>query len=345
MKNEEMIYIKAAKGMRPETMPIVIEIQMAVCPGFKKLVQKYGFEGICKNAELSAECTVMPITDFGFDAAIHMSDLLIPIEAMGFKVKHSMPDGPTVGNPVRTKAQIEKLIIPEPEEGMRVWLDALRMAKKELAGKVPLIGWIGGPLSTASFLIEGRFPAGPTPYHQMKTMMYSEPQILHGLLSKLTDMYARFIPAQVDAGADAIMILDLHAPAAMSPKDYREFSFPYIKTLVRSAKSKDVPVFFASDGTGFLYSPIEELDVEILGLDWTVNLADAVGRLGGKQVIQGNLEPYCLFAPDDVIEKRAREIVEAGKEAPAHIFSLGGWVLLDTPFEKVKFLVDLVHSL
>lgn len=344
MRNEEMIYLIAARGKRPQTIPIVIEIQMAVCPGFKELQEKYGFEGICKNTELSAQCTVMPITDLGVDAAIHMSDALIPVEAMGVKVKHTI-DGPKVENPVRTLADVEKLIIPEPEEAMKVWFESLRIAKKELSGKVPLIGWIAAPFNTASFMVEGGLPTGFNQYHHMKTMMYTDPKTLHGLLSKITELYIGFLVSQVDAGADVIMMLDLKAPAVMCLQDYQEFAFPYLKELVRVLKSKGVPILFGSDGTTFLYSPLVDLGIDIIGLDWTVEIGDAIMRLGGDQVVQGNLEPYCLFAPEKVIEKRVEDIIEAGRAAPAHIFSLGGWVLMDTPFEKVKFLVDLVHSL
>ena len=344
MNNDEMIYLKAARGERPDTIPIVIEIQMAVCPGFKELQVKYGFEGICRNPELSAQCTIMPVNDLGVDAAIHMSDLLIPVEAMGIRVKHTVK-GPVIENPVRTGEDIAKLIIPDPGEGMPVWLEALSMAKRELTGKVPLIGWVGGPLSTASFIIEGGLPTGPTPFHQIKTMMYSEPKTLHRLLEKLTKLYSQFIPAQIDAGADVIMILDLIAPAALSLEDYQEFAFPYIKELVNAVHAKGVPLLFASDGTTFLSSPVAGLGIEVIGVDWTMPLKDAIGQLGDNQVIQGNLEPYCLFAPDEEIEKRVRAIVQEGRAAPAHVFSLGGWVLMNTPFEKVKFLVDLVHSL
>ena len=239
----------------------------------------------------------------------------------------------------------ERLCIPDPLEGMSIWLESLSLAKRELAGKVPLIGWVGAPLSTAAFIIEGGLPTGPTPYQHMKTMMYTEPEMLHGLLSKLTDMYRRFTLAQIDAGADVIMIFDLDAPAALSPHDYRQFAFPCLVQLVESIKSRAVPIVFASDGTTFLSSPVAETGIDVIGLDWTIGISDAINRLDRKKVVQGNLDPYCLFAPEQVIEKRVREIVDAGKEAPAHIFSLGGWVLMDTPFEKVKFLVDLVHSL
>lgn len=344
MQKDEMIYLIAARGKRPDRVPIVIEVQMLVCPGFKELQKRYGFEAICKNAELSAQCTVMPVTDLGVDAAIHMSDLLIPVEAMGFEVKHTL-EGPKIANPVKTPGDVAKLRIPDPRDGMEVWLDALSMAKKELAGKVPLIGWIGGPLSTASFVIEGGLPTGPAPFHRTKTMMCSEPKTLHGLLSKLTRLYQQFIAAQIEAGADVIMILDLKAPAALTPLDYNEFAVPYLRELIRSVQSKGVPLLFASDGTVFLSSPVVELGIDIIGVDWTVDIKDAILKTGGNQVVQGNLEPYCLFAPEEVIEKRVQEIIDAGKKAPAHVFSLGGWVVMNTPFEKVKFLVDLVHSL
>ena len=228
---------------------------------------------------------------------------------------------------------------------MKIWLDSLRIAKRELADKVPIIGWVGGPLSTASFLIEGGPPTGLHAFDTIKMMMYREPKTLHALLAKLTEMYAGFIPAQVRAGADVMMLLDLGVPAVTSPEDYREFAFPCMERLVNTSKAMGVPILFATAGTSYLASPIEELGVSIVGLDWTIDMGEAIRRLGAAQVVQGNLEPYCLLAQDDVIEKRVRRIVEAGKAAPAHIFSLGGWINRNTPFEKVKFLVDLVHSL
>jgi uroporphyrinogen decarboxylase len=340
-----MIYMTAAKGQRPEKIPVVIEIQMAVCPGFKKLQKEYGFEGICKNPELSAQCTIMPIDDLGVDAAIHMSDLLIPVEAMGFQITHTI-EGPRIDNPVKTINDVQKLAVPDPQDGMKVWLDALSMAKKELTGRVPLIGWVGAPLSTSSFVVEGGLPtAGPVPFHNYKTMMYTDPKTLHALLSKLTDMYVEFSLAQIEAGADVMMVLDLKAPAALSWQDYQEFSLPYLKRVLEAIQSKGVPIFFASDGATFLDAPIADLNVNIVGFDWTIQMEDAIRRLGEKQVIQGNLEPYCLFAPDEVIEKRVKEIVKAGQAAPALVMSLGGWIVLNTPFEKAKYFVDLVHSL
>jgi len=340
MKKEEMIFIKAAGGQRSKTTPIVVEIQMVVSPGFKKLMDQYGFDGIVNNAELSAQATVMPIDDFAFDAAIHMSDLLYPTQAMGLKIHQSMK-GPQVENPVRTMADVEKLTIPEPEEGMKVWLEALGIAKKELEGRVPLIGWIGSPFTMASFMVEGKVPF---PFDILKRMMVTDPGTLHDLLTKLTEMCIQFIPAQVEAGADVIMILDL-CHFRSSPQQYQEFSFPYVKEIVTAIRRPDVPIFYHADGTTFLSAPLVDLDVDIFGFDWTVNLTEGIKRTGAKKTALGNMEPYLLFGPDRAIEKRVREIVEEGKTAPAHIFSLGGWVIRDTPFEKVKFLVDLVHSL
>ena len=340
MKKEEMIFIKAGRGQRAETIPTVIEVQMLVSPGFKKLMNRYGFDGIVNSAELSAQATVMPIDDFGFDAAIHMSDLLCPTKAMGFKIHQTMK-GPQVENPVRTMSDVKKLTIPEPEEGMEVWLEALKMAKKELEGRVPLIGWVGSPFTMASFIVEGKVPF---PFDTLKRMMVTDPGTLHGLLKKLTEMCIKFIPAQIEAGADVIMILDL-CHFRSSPQQYQEFSFPYVKEIVAAIRRPEVPIFYHADGTSFLSAPLADLDIDIFGFDWTLNLAEGIKRIGTKKTVLGNMEPYLLFGPDEAIEKRVREIVEEGKAAPAHIFSLGGWIIRDTPFEKVKFLVDLIHSL
>jgi uroporphyrinogen decarboxylase len=341
MERKEMIFMTAARGKRPKITPIVIEVQMVVSPTFKRILNRYGFDGIVSDAALSAQCTVMPVTELGFDAAIHMSDLLVPVKAMGLKIQHSL-QGPIVENPVRNMADVERLSIPEPEEGMKVWLEALRIAKGELRDKVPIIGWVGGPFSMASFIVEGKVPY---PFTNIKRLMYSDPKTLHGLLSKLTEMCIRFIPAQVKAGADVMMILDLGS-FALSPREYQEFAFPYVMKIVSAVKSAtNVPIFHHADGTSFLSSPIADLDIDIIGFDWTINLEDGIKKIDRKKVVFGNLEPYCLFGDNDLIERRVREIFEAGKAAPAHIFSLGGWVIRDTPFEKVKFLVDLVHSL
>ena len=344
MTHTDMLYITAARGIRPATVPIVMEVQMLVCPGFKKLNEQYGFDGICKNAELSAQCTVMPVTDLGVDAAIHMSDAFIPVEAMGLEIQHTL-QGPRIADPIRTPADVERLCVPEPEEAMSVWLNALRIAKAELMGKAPLIGWIAAPLNTASFMVEGGLPTGPTPYDTLKTMMYTDPHLLHRLLDTVTTMYVQFINAQIDAGADIIMALDLKTPAALCLQDYREFAFPYIQKIARAVQSRNVPLLFGSDGATFLHAPFSDLGVDVIALDWTVDMGDAIQKLGPDQVVQGNLDPHCLLAPESIIEDRVKEIIDAGTAAPAHIFSLGGWVLMHTPFEKVRFLVDLVHSL
>jgi uroporphyrinogen decarboxylase len=215
------------------------------------------------------------------------------------------------------------------------------MAKEELEGRVPIIGWVGGPFCMASFIVEGKVPI---PFDKMKRLMVSDPETLHALLAKLTEMCIRFIPVQVKAGADVIMILDL-GPAWFSPAHYQEFAFPYVKRIVNAVKSPEVPIFLHTDGTSFLPAPIADLNVDIVGFDWTINLADGIKRIGGKKTVLGNMEPYLLFGPDAVIEKRVREIIEEGKNAPAHIFSLGGWAIRDTPVEKMKFLVELVHNL
>lgn len=345
MDANDLPYLQAAHGKRPSRIPIVIEIQSVTSPSNKKLRERYSFSEIMESPELSSQCTVNPVIEVGYDAAIHVSDLLVPFRSMGFDIMLSEDGGPRVSNPVRNAEDIEKMPIPDPAEAMKVWLEAMRLSKKELTGKAPLIGWIGGLMSTSAFLIEGKAPTGMKAYYNFKKMMHSMPEFFHSLMEKLTEFYLSSISAQVEAGADVMMLLDLGAPAVLSPEDYKSFCFPYVKKLSERVKAEGVPLLFACDGWSFLYSPIEELNPDILAVSWTVDIGDVISRFEYKQVVQGNLEPYCLFADEKEIEKRVREIVEKGLRAPAHIFSLGGWIVRDTPYEKVHFLVDLVHSL
>jgi uroporphyrinogen decarboxylase len=337
--DKEMIFMTAARGERPETTPIWMEVQMLVVPSHKEMLRRYGFQGICRSAELSARSTVDPIYELGVDAAIHFSDLLVPVEAMGVEVAHSF-EGPRLSHPVRSRSDVEKLFIPEPEDGMSLWLEALRIAKKELAGKVPVIGWVGAPFNLASFLLAGGPPA---PYDAIKKVMYGEPDLLHSLMCKLTEMVMRFLPAQLEAGADVLMLFD-GAAGLLSPKDYEQFVFPYLRKIGSVVKSKGVPLIYHTRGYNCLVSPLVEAGVSIIHLDWTVDIGRAVDALGGKGVIQGNLDPMCLFAPEEVMQDRASEVLEEGKAAPAHIFSLGGRVHKDTPVEKAKLLVEIVHG-
>ena len=340
MAKNEMIMLTAAKGKRPERTPVWIEVQMLILPEYKKLDEKYGFDGIARNAELAARATVMPVTELGVDAAILFSDLLVPAEGMGIKVKLS-DKGPKVENPVRTIKDVEKLIVPEPEEGMKNWLQTIRIAKKELTGKAPIIGWVGAPFLLASFMVEGGIPA---PFFNIKKMMYSEPKTVHLFFSKLADMAIKFLFAQVEAGAEITMLFDIVA-GAISPWEYREFALPHVQKIVSAIKTKGLPLIYHSNGTNFL-PYIKDTEIDIIGLDWTVEMKNAVKVLEGKKVMQGNMDPYLLlFGSKEQIAQSAKKIHEEAKDARAHIFSLGGWIHKDTSVEKTKYLIDLVHSL
>lgn len=332
------IMLQAARGKRPEKTPIWIEVQMLVTPEHRKLTDKYGFAGIVKDAELAAISTVEPVEKLGVDAAILFSDLLAPAEAMGINVEYSL-QGPSISNPVRTLADTEKLIIPDPEEGMKTWLETIRISRKELSGKAPIIGWIGAPFGMGSFIIEG---GKPSPFRNIKKMMYKEPGTVHALFSKISKMAVKFLKAQVQAGAEIAMLFDIVA-GFLSPEDYKEFCFPYIKKIADSVKKMDVPLIYHSRGSNFLKF-IKETAVDIVGIDETIDIRNAVKILNRGKVIQGNLEPYTLFGTDEIIKERAEAILKSASNAPAHIFGLGGWILRDTSFEKTKYLVDIVHN-
>jgi len=332
------IMLKAARGERTDVTPVWIEVQMLVTPEHRRLTEKYGFAGIVKDAELAAISTVEPVETLGVDGAILFSDLLAPAEAMGINVEYSLK-GPSISNPVRSLQDAEKLIIPEPEEGMKTWLETIRLSKKELSGKAPIIGWVGAPFGMGSFIIEG---GKPSPFRNIKSMMYKEPKIVHTLFSKISEMAVKFLKAQVDAGAEVAMLFDIVA-GFLSPGDYEDFCFPYIKEIARRVKEMNVPLIYHSRGMNFL-KYIRDTEVDIVGIDETINIGDAVEILGRSKVIQGNLEPYALYGTDEKIKERAENILKSACNAPAHIFGLGGWILRDTPFEKAKYLVDVVHD-
>ncbi|RMF96322.1 MAG: uroporphyrinogen decarboxylase [Candidatus Schekmanbacteria bacterium] len=334
----ENVMIQAAKGQRTNVTPIWIEVQMLVTPEHKKLTEKYGFAGIVKNAELAAISTVEPVEKLGVDAAILFSDLLAPAEAMGINVEYSL-NGPSITNPVRSLKDVEKLVFPDPEEGMKIWLDTIRISKRELAGKAPIIGWVGAPFGMGSFIVEGGRPA---PFRNIKRIMYREPKIIHSLFEKLSEMAIRFLEAQIEAGAEIAMLFDIVA-GFLAPEDYREFCYPYIKRIAREIKKKNVPLIYHSRGFNFL-KYIKDTEIDVVGIDETIDISDAIEILEGKKTIQGNLEPYVLFAEDKFIKERTEAILDAAAKAPAHIFALGGWILRDTPFEKAKYLVEVVHN-
>ena len=287
--------------------------------------------------DLAAEITLQPIRRFGFDAAILFSDLTVPFTPMGapFDIKEGV--GPVVEHPIRTKADVDGLSAFEPREGLSFVMETIRILKREL--KVPLIGFTGCPFTLASYMIEG----GPSKEHKRtRALMYSEPQLWHSLIGLLADVVASYLEAQIEAGVDAIQLFDSWI-GVIDEASYREFLLPHMRLIFERVKLAGVPAIHFGTGTSALLPVMQEAGGDVIGVDWRISLTEAAAKLRPTP-LQGNLDPAVLITNPDLIERRAKVILEQGLALPGHIFNLGHGIYPDTPLENVQRLVETVQQ-
>jgi uroporphyrinogen decarboxylase len=298
------------------------------------------FLTMCKTPELAAEVTIQPIDIIGADAAILFSDILIPLEAMGASLAFEEGRGPILEPPVRSRDDMQRLHRIDPEEDVPFVMETIRILRKELEGRVPLIGFSGAPFTLASYLIEG----GTTKsFVNIKRMIFEDPGLFDDLMSLVTDVTIDYLAAQIEAGAQAVQVFDTWA-GILGRADYEQFAMPYAKRIISALEATGVPrIYFVFNG-GHLLDMVRDVGSDVIGLDWRTDIRDALAVTGNDVVIQGNLDPCALFLPEDRLEQRIREIVEQGRGAKAHIFNLGHGVLPQIPPEKVKLAVDIVHE-
>jgi uroporphyrinogen decarboxylase len=300
---------------------------------------KHSFLDMCRTPELACKVTLQPIRKFEFDAAIIFADILLPLEGMGIELEFAKNEGPVIHNPVRTREDIDAIRIIEPAEDVPYLLEAIRLVKGELDGKVPLIGFSGAPFTLASYIIEG---GGSRNYLHTKGLMYGDPEYWHKLMGKITEVLSVYLKAQVEAGAECLQIFDSWV-GCLGPDDYRQFVLPYTKKLIDSVKGT-VPVINFSTNTGTYLDILKEAGGDVMGVDWKVRLDEAWEIIGPEFAIQGNLDPVTLFGPTDYLRKRAKELIDRAGGRPGHIFNLGHGIILGTPVDNVKALVDSVHE-
>ncbi|MEO6774250.1 MAG: uroporphyrinogen decarboxylase [Kofleriaceae bacterium] len=309
-------------------------------PGYRATRAKAGsFLALCKSPELACEVTLQPIDEFGFDAAILFSDILVTLPGMGLEV--DFPDaGPKIANPVRTSAQIAALAVPEPVPYV---IDAVRTIRRALADRVPLIGFAGAPLTMLTYAVEG---GGSKDYAHTKQLLYGAPKDAHALLDKLARTCARYLAAQVEAGAQAVQLFDSWG-GIVSPGDFREYPLRYAKQVIaelRATIPRDVPIIYFVNGCAPYLDDYASCGADVLGVDWRVGIDEVRRRVGDGVALQGNLDPGALFASPAEIRTRVAEILErAGKVG--HIFNLGHGVLPPTDPEHVRAMVTAVREL
>ena len=329
-------------------------------PEYRAIRAHHGFLEMVKTPEIAAEITLQPVRAFDIDAAIIYADILPPLEGMGLQLSFAQGEGPVIHNPVRALADIERLAQPDPRETVAYTLDAIRLVKRELADRIPLIGFCGAPFTLASYAIEG---GSSREYRRTKLMMYREPEAWHALMRKLARLVSDYALAQIAAGADAIQIFDSWA-GALAPNDYAEFVLPYVQAVVAEIKNQEprtknqpeadgsqfsvlgsnVPVIYFGTGMTGMLGLLRQIGADVLGVDWRIALDDAWAQIGPGYAIQGNLDPHVLFAPWPEIERRAADILDRAAGRPGHIFNLGHGILTETPVENVARLAEFVHE-
>jgi uroporphyrinogen decarboxylase len=307
---------------------------------YRELRTKHTLLDICKTPELALEVTLQPLR-LGMDAAILFADILLPLEPMGAPFEFAKGEGPVIHTPVRDRAGIEKLRVFEAEEGLGYVLSAVRLIRKELEGKLPLIGFAGAPFTIASYLVEG---GKSSDYRHTKALMWSDPEAWSMLMGKISEVVRRYLRAQVEAGAQAIQLFDSWI-GALSPEDYREHVMPHVSFILKDIEKTGVPVIHFGTHTATLLELQAEAGGTVIGLDHRIHLSDGWKRVGYDKGVQGNLDPLLLCAPPEIAAKRARAVIAEAAGRPGHIFNLGHGIIPQTPVDNVKAMVDLVHSI
>jgi uroporphyrinogen decarboxylase len=331
-------FLRACRGEPVDTTPIWIMRQAGrYMEEYRAVRAKYSFLEVCHKPEVACEVTLQPIERLGVDAAILFSDIMIPLEGMGCEI--DFDPGPVFAEPIRTAADVARLRVCEPETDVPFVLDAVRMIRRELDGVVPLIGFSGAPFTLASYMVEGK---GSRDFANLKRMMYGAPESYATLMDKVADTVVRYLNAQVAAGAQAVQVFDTWG-GILSPADYREYVLPWSKRVIEGL-DRSVPVIHFVKGAGLFLDAVKEAGGDVLGIDWHIDLADAVQKVGSSFSVQGNLDPTVLLGPRDLVVKRAREVVEKGRKARGHVFNLGHGILPPTPVDNVVALVEAVHE-
>lgn len=301
------------------------------------------FMSLCKNAELACEVTMQPLRRYPLDAAILFSDILTIPDAMGLGLYFETGEGPRFKNPIRSKADIDKLPIPDPEGELQYVMNAVRTIRKELNGSVPLIGFSGSPWTLATYMVEG---SGTKTFSKVKGMMYSEPKMMHQLLDKVADSVTSYLNAQIAAGAQSVMIFDTWG-GVLTPRDYEEFSLNYMSKIIdgltRENEGRKVPVTLFTKNGGQWLEKMAATGCDALGLDWTINIAEARDRVGSKVALQGNMDPSMLYATPDRIRQEVQTILaDYGDKGTGHVFNLGHGITPEVTPENAGAFINAV---
>jgi len=335
-------FLAAARHQPVDRTPVWFMRQAGRClPAYRELRKSYDILKLAKTPDLCAQVTLMPVDTFKVDGAVMFADIMLPLEPMGISLEIQPEIGPVIHNPIRSQAAVDALRILDAEEATPFVFDAIRLIRRELCGgRAALIGFSGAPYTLACYLIEGR-PSRD--YNIAKGLMYSEPEIWHSLLAKVSEVVVRYLRAQVAAGAQVIQLFDSWI-GALSPSAYEEYVLPHTKYVFDNLKGLGVPTIHFGTGTNGLLERMTSAGGDIQSVDWRVHLDEAWQRIGYDRGIQGNLDPVLLLTPWDRLQRGVDDVLNRANGRPGHIFNLGHGVPAETPYQNLTKIVEYVHQ-
>ena len=334
-------FLDACHHRQPDATPIWFMRQAGRCLAeYRELRKRYDILTMAKTPELCAQVTLMPVQQFGVDAAVLYADIMLPLERMGISFEIEPEIGPIIHNPIRTMQDVAALRVIDAEESTPYVMEAIRLVRRELEGKQAVIGFSGAPFTLACYMIEGR-PSRD--YGIAKSLMYGQPEVWHALMQKLTEVVSRYLLAQISAGVDVVQLFDSWV-GSLSPSVYRRYVQPYSKRIFDAVRPTGTPAIHFGTGTASLLELMTEAGGDLISVDWRVDLDAAWQRIGFDRGIQGNLDPTLLLTPWNIIEDGMNEVLRRAANRPGHIFNLGHGVLAPTPPDMLRRLVDAVHE-
>jgi uroporphyrinogen decarboxylase len=354
--DRDALFLRACRRAPVERTPVWIMRQAGrYLPEYRAVRERYDFLTCCRTPELACEITLQPVARLGVDAAILFSDILVPLPGMGVQVEFT--PAPQLAQPLRREADVASLRVPDAREATPYVLEAVRLIRRQLGGRVPLIGFAGAPFTMATYLVEG---GGSRSFSAIKGLLFSEPRTAHRLLGVCADTVASYLGEQVKAGAQAAMLFDTWA-GSLAPDDIRTFVLPYatrvlaaVRAAAADAGAAGVPlIYYAGEAAGWLES-CADMGADVIGLDWRLDFEAARARVGAGVALQGNLDPSVLLGPRRFIRQRTLDVLRAAsgltgdraRPGPAvgHIFNLGHGILPQTPPDHARVLVDSVRE-
>ena len=335
------LFLRACRRQAVDRTPLWMMRQAGrYLPEYRAVRARSDFLTMCRTPELAAEVTLQPVDLVGVDAAIIFSDILVVPEAMGMTLEMEESRGPRLSPPVRSRGEIERLSVPDPERSLRYVMNAIGEVRRGLAGRVPLIGFTGSPWTLAAYMIEG---GGARDLKYSKALMLDDPAALRLLLEKLAVSVRLYLEAQIAAGAQAVQIFDTLG-GALTPDQYRTFSLETMHDIVSRMNRPGVPVIVFSKGAHHSLREMAQIGADVVGLDWTIDIAEARALVGDTVALQGNLDPSALYAAPEAIRKEAASILRKYGKGSGHIFNLGHGILPDVPPDHARALVRAVRE-